>query len=172
MTETLHDRWLGFRDRLVANPKFQRFATAFPLTRSIARGQSKALFDVCAGFAYSQVLLACVRLKLLELVAAKPMALAEIARETGLPEQGARTLVGAAVALGLLQRRSDGRIGLGMKGAAMVGNPWIAKFVAHHEMFYQDMADPVALLKGERTSQALQGYWAYARSDRPDRHRF
>jgi demethylspheroidene O-methyltransferase len=168
VTETLYDRWLALRDRLLANPKFQRAATAFPLTRSIARGQSKALFDVCAGFAYSQVLLACVRLKLLEMVAATPLTLDEIAKRTDLPETGAKTLTGAAISLGLLQERSGGRIGLGMKGAAMMGNPWIAKFVSHHEMFYADIADPLALLRGELRASALRDYWAYARSDRPE----
>ncbi len=34
--------------------------------RPIARAARQALFDLCAGFVYSQVLLACVRLRLFE----------------------------------------------------------------------------------------------------------
>ncbi len=43
-------------------PDFQRFAGTFVLTRPIARRRAGALFDLCAGFVYSQILLACVRL--------------------------------------------------------------------------------------------------------------
>ena len=41
----------------------------FPLTRPIARRRARELFDLCAGFVYSQVLLACVRLRLFEILA-------------------------------------------------------------------------------------------------------
>ena len=59
---TLGDRWFGVRDFLLSSRRFQRFAAAFPLTRPIARRRAAALFDLCAGFVYSQVLVACVRL--------------------------------------------------------------------------------------------------------------
>ena len=48
---------------------FQRFAASFALTRPIARRRAGALFDLCAGFVYSQILFACVRLKLFDHVA-------------------------------------------------------------------------------------------------------
>ena len=57
-----------FRDRLVSDPGFRAWAARFPLTRPIARARSRALFDLVAGFAYSQVLLACVELGVFELV--------------------------------------------------------------------------------------------------------
>ena len=41
--------------------RFQRFAASFPLTKPIAQRQSQALFDLCAGFVYAQVLQACWR---------------------------------------------------------------------------------------------------------------
>ena len=63
---SLHDRLLGVRDAILANPGFQRFAGTFVLTRPIARRRAGALFDLCAGFVYSQILLACVRLKLFD----------------------------------------------------------------------------------------------------------
>jgi demethylspheroidene O-methyltransferase len=34
--------------------------------------------------------------------------------------------------------------------------------VEHHAALYQDLADPVALLRGERAATALAGYWPYA----------
>jgi len=42
----LIDRWYALRDRLLADPTFQRRATAFPLTRPIARRRARALFDL------------------------------------------------------------------------------------------------------------------------------
>ncbi|MCC7280468.1 MAG: methyltransferase, partial [Chromatiaceae bacterium] len=50
------------RNRLLASPAFQRWAVDFPLTRPIAQRRARALFDVTAGFVYSQILFACVRL--------------------------------------------------------------------------------------------------------------
>jgi hypothetical protein len=43
---TLRDRLRGWRDRLLLDPRFHRWATAFPLTRPIARRESRALFDI------------------------------------------------------------------------------------------------------------------------------
>jgi demethylspheroidene O-methyltransferase len=44
---------------LVSRPSFRAWAARFWLTRPIARRRARALFDVCAGFVYSQVLFAC-----------------------------------------------------------------------------------------------------------------
>ena len=54
------------------SPRFQRWAAAFPLTRPIAQRRARALFDLCAGFVYAQVLLACVQLRLFEILAEGP----------------------------------------------------------------------------------------------------
>ena len=57
------------------------------------------------------------------------------------------------------------RFALDDLGAAMIGNPAIAAFVAHHDLFYDDLRDPVALLRGE-TRTRLSQFWPYA-ADRP-----
>jgi demethylspheroidene O-methyltransferase len=71
------------------------------------------------------------------------------------------------VALRLLARRSGGRVGLGPLGAALVDNAAITEMILHHGMLYADLADPVALLRGERADRALAQYWPYAGADRP-----
>ena len=162
-----HDRLLDRRDRLLADVRFQRWATRFWPTRWIARRRSRALFDLCAGFVYSQVLLAAVRLRLLERLAASPRGLAELPALLDLPEPATRRLVAATHALGLTQPRAAGRIGLGPHGAAMLANPGIAAMIEHHAMLYADLADPVALLRGGRSATALGAYWPYAGSDDP-----
>ncbi len=159
------DRWLTTRDRLVASERFQRWANAFPLTRPIARRRARELFDLCAGFVYSQVLLACVRLRLFEQLQAAPLDAATLAARNGLTLDAMQRLLAAAVSLRLLEQRSDARYGLGMLGAALVGNPGVVKMIEHHALLYADLRDPVALLRGERRGEReteLSRYWAYA----------
>ena len=127
---------------------FRRWATAFPLTRPIARWRATALFDLGAGFVYAQVLAACVRLRLFDLLAEGPQTLAALAPRLGLAPDAAERLLAAAAALDLASRRSGGRFGLGPLGAAVVDNPGVAAMIEHHALLYADLADPVALLGG------------------------
>ena len=162
------DRLLGWRDRWLASPEFQRRAAAFALTRPVARRRARELFDLVAGFVYSQVLLACVQLQLFEMLAEGPQAAEHLASRLGLPTDAARRLLDAAVALRLVEHRSEGRYGLGPLGAPMVGNAAVAAMVRHHAALYADLADPVALLrasKDERGGNALARYWAYDQAD-------
>jgi len=161
------DRYLAVRDRWLCSPRFQRWAAAFPLTRPTARKRARALFDVCAGFVYSQILFACVRLKLFDLLASGPMTAAGIAATLKLPPDSTDRLLEAAVSLRLVEKRMAGRFGLGALGAAMVGNPAVGAMVEHHSLLYADLHDPVRLLRGEQAPTALGRYWAYASSDRP-----
>ena len=161
------DRWQDWRNRLLSSALFQRRAASFPLTRPVARRRARELFDLVAGFVYSQVLLACVRLRLFDILAESPGTAAELARRMGLPEAGATRLLDAAVSLRLVQRRSHGRYGLGVLGAPMVGNPALAAMVEHHTELYADLADPVALLRGDTGAARLAAYWPYAGEQPP-----
>ena len=53
----------------------------------------------------------------------------------------------------MLEPTRDGRFALADLGAALIGNPAIAAFVEHHALLYDDLRDPVALLKGETETQ-------------------
>jgi demethylspheroidene O-methyltransferase len=156
------DRWLALRDRLLASPVFQRRAAAFALTRPTARRHARELFDLVAGFVYSQVLLACVRLRLFEMLAEGPQTLQRLAERLALPLDSAQRLLAAAVSLRLVGQRSGGRFGLGELGAPMVGNAAVAAMVEHHAALYADLADPVALLRNGGRDGALARYWPYA----------
>jgi demethylspheroidene O-methyltransferase len=161
--------WLyTVRDRLLANPRFQRWAADFPITRKIAQKRARSLFDLSAGFVYSQVFVACIELKLLEMLAGPPKTAAQLSQQLGLPLDRTMRLLLAAVSLQLLEKRSHGRFGLGALGAAFIGNPSIAAMVEHHAMLYADLRDPVALLRGQRSTTALSEYWPYTTSERPE----
>jgi demethylspheroidene O-methyltransferase len=158
------DRWLAWRDRLLASPVFQRRAAAFALTRPVARRHARELFDLVAGFVYSQVLLACVQLRLFETLAEGPQTLAHLSNRLALPVDAMQRLLDAAVSLRLVEQRRGGRYGLGELGAPMVGNTAVAAMVQHHAALYADLADPVALLRASpeaRRENALARYWAY-----------
>jgi demethylspheroidene O-methyltransferase len=158
------ERFRDWRNRTVARPGFQRWAAAFPLTRPVARRHARDLFDLVAGFVYSQVLLACVRLDLFEVLADGPLTMCELSNRLGLGAEGLERLVAAAASLELVERRSGDRIALGRLGAPLVGNRAVTAMVEHHATLYGDLADPVALLRREgRPSMA--GYWPYAAVD-------
>jgi len=168
VAQRLRDRWCAWRDAILTSPDFQRRAARSWWMRPIARRRARALFDLVAGFVYSQVLLACVRLRLFDLLAQGPLTAGEIQRQLNLPADGADRLLNAAVSLELLERRpgDEPRFGLGRLGAPMVANEAVAAMVEHHAVLYADLADPVALLRGG-TTPALSRYWAYASSAQP-----
>jgi demethylspheroidene O-methyltransferase len=162
---TLRDRMLSWRDRLLSSARFQQLAGTFVLTRPIARQRASQLFDLCAGFVYSQILLACVRLNLFEHLARGPVSVADLAPLVAMPPERLTLLLDAGVALQLIQRRSHGRYGLGSLGAALRGNPGVSAMIAHHAMLYHDLKDPLALLRGEQPPGELARYWPYAQND-------
>jgi demethylspheroidene O-methyltransferase len=163
----LRDRLLTWRDRRIADPRFRAWAARFPLTRPTARREARALFDLCAGFVYSQVLLACVQLGLFSRLAAGPVAAATLASESRMSEEAMARLLDAAVSLRLLRRLADGRAAIGPLGAAMIGNPGLAAMISHHALVYRDLSDPVGLLRGESGEAALAAYWPYAAASLP-----
>jgi demethylspheroidene O-methyltransferase len=167
---TAIDQWLARllerRDRLIASPGFQRWSLKNPLTRPLARRKARAALDLTAGFVYSQVLFACVRLGLFEALAKGPLPVCDLAARLGLGEAAARRLLDAAASLDLAERRSGGRYGLGQIGAALAGNPAALSLVAHQPLLYADLADPVALLRGEARAR-LADYWPYSDLEQP-----
>jgi len=160
--------WRGWRNRLLAKRSFQRWAASFPLTRPIARRRARRLFDLCAGFVYSQVLYAFVRLDLAGALATGPSTTAELARHGGLEVGAMERLLAAAAAIGLVDALPGGHYVLGADGAALLGNDGVAAMIAHHDMLYRDLSDPVALLRGATRPTELERFWAYARSPHPD----
>jgi len=157
--------WPGlaaWRDQLVANPRFQRWASQFPLTRFVARRQASALFDLGAGFVYTQILSACVQLRLFDQLRDGPLTSAALAPRLGLSTPATERLLLAAAALRLVESRGAAGFGLGMLGASLLGNPGVTAMIAHHALLYTDLADPVGLLRRDGGAGGMAGYWPYA----------
>ena len=75
MTDIGHHERPGFLERLIdgfhdwrlnkiASPEFQRWAAGSWFTRAFAKKDSERVYDLVAGFVYSQTLLACTELEL------------------------------------------------------------------------------------------------------------
>jgi demethylspheroidene O-methyltransferase len=163
---TVFDQIRDWRSRIIADARFQSWARNSPLTRRLAQRKARALFDICAGFVYSQVLSACVKLEVFELLGAGPKTCEALAPRMAVGVPAARRLLKAAASLRLLRALPNDCFALDDLGAAMIGNPAIAAFVAHHDLLYSDLRDPVALLRGEHET-ALSRFWPYA-ANRPD----
>ena len=165
--QRLLDGWSGWRDRVLSSERFQDWAMRTPFARSIGRRRAAELFDLCAGFAYTQILTTCVRTQLLSFLHARPRTLGEVAVHVAMPEDSARTLLAGAVALRLVEDRAAGRYGLGVLGASVVGNPGVRAMVEHNTLLYEDLRNATALLRGQGGTTRLQQYWAYAGEQAP-----
>ncbi len=167
VASTLMMRLRSLRNRLLASPRFQRWAAAFPLTRPVARRHTRELFDLVAGFVYSQTLAACVRLDLFErLAAGGPATSATLAAACDVPADRLEVLLRAAAALRLLERDPGGAWDLGPLGAALRGNPGVVAMIRHHALLYEDLRDPVALLR-DGGPTTLGAFWGYAGAEVP-----
>ncbi len=163
---SLVDRWIADAGaRLVASPRFRRIATAFPPTRPIARRRAAALFDLATGFVHSQILVAACRLGLPALLLATPGDARSLAGPLGLTEDNARRLLDASASLGIARRRPDGTYRIGALGASLIGQDGVLAMVEHHALLYEDLRDPVALLRGKAAATNLGGFWPYAARD-------
>jgi demethylspheroidene O-methyltransferase len=155
--------WRAWRNRLLSSSRFQHWAASFPLTRPVARHHARELFDLTAGFVYAQVAYALVESGLLEALRHETLSVAAVAGRTSLPRDGAVRLLRAAESLRLTESLPDGRWTLGARGAALAGSPGVTEMIAHHRLLYQDLADPLALLRGDRRG-SLAGLWDYGGS--------
>jgi demethylspheroidene O-methyltransferase len=161
------DRFVAWRNGLVSNPTFQRWAAGFFITRPIAHKSADSLFNLVAGFVYSQVLVACVQLKLPNLLADGPKTTLDIAAAMDLPMASASRLLAAAASLNIVEEAGIDRYALGIQGAALLGNGGLVDMIQHHALLYADLADPVALLRDGGGKGKLAAFWPYAAYDNP-----
>lgn len=156
-------------ERLYASPTLYRWSLANPLTRWVTRRRTERLFDLMAGFVHSQVMLGCVRLDLFRLLHQAPADLDTIARRVALPAPVLQRLLLSAVALGLLEHRSQGRFGLGPLGVPLATHAGIAQMIEHNQLLYEDMRDPVAFLQNAWQG-GMAAYWPYAHDPQAPEH--
>ncbi len=156
-------RWIARRNALFAHPAFQHWCARLPFIRPVARARASMMMDHIVGFTYSQALHAIVEAGLLELLRAGPVAVSEVARHCGLSEAGALCLLRAARALDVAEEALPGHWMLGQQGAVLAADEGTQAMIVHHRLLYNDLADPLALLRKDRTEPTeLSRFWSYA----------
>lgn len=155
-------RWLNARNRVLMNPAFQRFAMRNPLFRRTARYHANAMFAVITGFVQTKALTAAVDAGVIATLAKAPASSAELAGVAGLPLDAMQRLLGAARAIDLVELAAPDLWVLGQRGAALSSNQGALAMIEHHKIFYDDLADPLAMLRGGRGQGKLAAFWTYA----------
>ncbi|MBC7181517.1 MAG: methyltransferase domain-containing protein, partial [Roseovarius sp.] len=112
------------------------------------------------GFVRSQVLLALVETGSLRALLDGARTPDDLARMAEIPARRMTALLQGGAALGLLARRRDGCFALARRGAVILGVPGLEAMIRHNRALYADMADPVALLRGEGETE-LARFWPY-----------
>jgi demethylspheroidene O-methyltransferase len=146
--------------RLAGSPRFQAWAARIPLLRRIGRAEGAAIFDLVQGFVRAQVLAALIEFDILAQLTSGPMQPADLAGRAGINADRMAILLQAGAGIGLLRKRRDGRFALRMRGAAVLAVPGLVGMIRHHRAFYDDLADPTALLRGGGQTQLSQ-VWPY-----------
>lgn len=160
------EAWIRHRNSWLSNPRFHRFAWAFPPFRPISRNRADALFGLVTGFTFSQLIAAGVELGLFRTLAEGPITDEALALKADLSPQAATDLLEGLSAIGMAERLGRGRYALGVHGAAFVADPGLEAMVRHNQLFYADLADPLALLR-TRGGGKVAAYWPYAQG-RPE----
>ncbi len=148
----------------LSRPSVQKFLTRNIFTRSFARRDAAALYDICVGFAYSQTLTACIELNVFVILGRQAQSAASLSQEIDVPLGSLETLLTGAVSLKLLALRRDGRYTVGRLGTAVLADPGIATIVRHHTLLYRDLAQPTDLLRAPLDSE-MASFWAYTQDD-------
>jgi demethylspheroidene O-methyltransferase len=155
------EAWIRRRNSWLSNPAFHRFAWAFPPFRAISRSRAQALFGLVTGFTFSQLIAAGVEIGLFRALDRGPLTAADVAATADLSPQAASDLLEGLASIGMVERLAAGRYALGVHGAAFVADPGLDAMVRHNQLFYADLADPLALLRARGGGQ-VAAYWPYA----------
>ena len=158
----VRERWLRWRNDLLASPSFQRWSMRVPGLRGTARHHANQMFAVITGFVHTKVLTAFVDTGVMGRLARDFAHEEELAGGSGLELPAMQRLLAASASLDLVEPLGDGRWTLGQRGAALSTNKGALAMIEHHKLFYADLADPVAMLKRGRGGGELAKFWSYA----------
>ena len=165
---SIRGRILGVIAGKISSTTTRAWLMRFPVTRWLVNRETRRLFDLCGGFVYSQVLFAFVEADLVRIFSMGPTHVDDLSCAAKLPPERLKRLLQAASSLGLTHSLGEGIYCLGIKGAALVDNPGLIAMIKHHVHLYQDLADPLNLLRDPNVKTRLSVFWSYLAAD-PDR---
>lgn len=162
------DQLRKLRLRLLTTPGFRSRAQKLPIIQRFANQSAERVFALCSGFVHSQILFAFVQAGLPERLLDGTRSASELADSIEMPVASMTTLLQAAAALDLCTQVAEEHWELGEVGAVLIGNPGVSAMIRHHTALYQDLADPLNLMRTAGVNSQLQQYWAYANPARSE----
>lgn len=156
-----------WRNRQIASPRFRALVSRLPLLRIIANRKANQLFRLTTGFVHTQILSACVRLGLFEILDGRVLSTAALASRCGLGPDPMRRLLDQALRLELVVSAGPDRWMLSDAGTVLAADRGLREMIRHHDMLYRDIGDASAFWRGDVGETELRQYWAYVRGDKP-----
>ena len=153
----------NLRNKLVSNPKFQAWASGVPLLKGFVRSDGEKIYDLMAGFVYTQTLLALVELNIFSFLKSGPLEILRLSEKVKIPADRLLILCRSAVAIGVLEQVDSKSFMLSRLGAAITGVTGLSEMIRHNRLFYQDLTDPVLLLRGDLNTN-MSKFWPYVLS--------
>ena len=132
-------RWWRQWEHRLAQPQSYQWARSHWYTRWLVRRRTTQLFGWMSGFVQSQVLLASVRLGLLDRLADAPRTARELGLLMSVPEHPLRCLLDSGVAMGLYKCNRAGVYRLGGAGHVLRSQPGITAMIEHNHLLYAEI---------------------------------
>mgnify|MGYP006272094623 CR=1 FL=1 len=129
------------------------------LTRWVTRRRTARLYDLMGGFANTQVLVACVRLGLLDALAKSGLTASELANQLRVPGPRLMPLLQACESMGLIKTTPDGRFALSSLAWPIVSHPGIKVMLEHNQLLYEDLLAPEQFLR--HRGGRMHDFWPY-----------
>lgn len=156
-----------WRNRQIASPRFRARIARLPLLRMIANRKANQLFRLTTGFVHTQILSACVRLGVFDVLDGQVLTTAAVAVRCGLGPDPMRRLLDQARRLDLVVKAGPDHWMLSDAGTVLAADRGLREMIRHHDMLYRDLTDASTFWRGDLGETELRQYWAYVRGDKP-----
>ena len=158
---SLSERLYKFKVRLFSSLRFHRFIRKVPIIKYLINYEGGRIYDVMAGFIYSQILHSLVELDVLQYLKSNGRSLAELSSFTKMDEDRTLVLLRGACALKLIYYKNNS-YWLSRMGVQILGIPGLLEMIGHNQLLYKDLESPVSILKGKKDTH-LRNFWPYVK---------
>ncbi|MEY2780929.1 MAG: Demethylspheroidene O-methyltransferase [Pseudomonadota bacterium] len=129
------------------------------LTRWVTRRRTARLYELMSGFANTQVLVACVRMGLLDALARSERTATELSALLSTPESRLMPLLNASESMGLIRRNRQDQYGLASLAWPIVSHAGLKVMIEHNQLLYEDLLAPERFLR--EGGGRMQAFWPY-----------
>ncbi len=159
---SLSGRFYQFKVRLFSSLRFHQFIRKVPIIKYLINYEGGRIYDVMAGFVYSQILHSLVELDILQYLKSGGRSLSELSNFTKIEEDKTLTLLRSACALKLIYFKNNS-YWLSRMGVQIIAIPGLLEMIRHNQLLYKDLDSPVSILKGKENTY-LSNFWPYVKN--------